>query len=154
MIDKWKILEIRFKWDSLVSKKISEAILFSLPFLLLSPFPSIFIQMLIGGSKSILQMTEGCSALPRSIDEVLADTHVEQSRGSARRNRLIKMLIARLVRRPPAMSARSSARGRLAGSLWVFAFKLSFLFLAFLPLSFFFPPFRSIIYRPMARNMR
>jgi len=38
---------------------------------------------------------------------------VEQGRGSARRqkrqNRLIKMLIARLVRRPPATTARSSA---------------------------------------------
>lgn len=66
------------------------------------------------------------------------------------KNRLIKMLIARLVRRPPATSARSSARGRLAGSLWVFAFKLSFFFSLFSPFLFF-PPFRSIIYRPMAR---
>lgn len=48
----------------------------------------------------------------RDIDVVPAGTHVEQSRGSARRqkrNRLIKMLIARLVRRPPAMTARSSS---------------------------------------------
>lgn len=78
---------------------------------------SILEQSLIG-SKSISQTGGSCSALPRCIDDGSYTCGAGQRIGvEAERNRLIKMLIARLVRRPPAMSARSSA-GVASRGVW------------------------------------
>jgi len=66
----------------------------------------------------------------------------------AERNRLIKMLIARLVRRPPAMSARSSAGVASRGVREYLPLNLG----PFSHFPLFFHPLRSIIYRPMNRD--
>lgn len=105
----WKYLRICKRW-SLISKKTSlwtKKQFRSFSFLLS------FDSWIDTNRKSISQMGGSCSALPRSIDEALTVGYTcgagQTISLEAERNRLIKMLIARLVRRPPAMTARSSA---------------------------------------------
>lgn len=99
-------------------------------------------------NRTEIHFTEG-KKLFRVVEKYRRGTYRIYIWSRVEKNRLIKMLIARLVRRPPAMFARSSAEVALRGVSEYFAFKLSSFFSHFSLFFFLFPFFLSFSFCPI-----